>query len=58
MVFLEALCWEYRKTEAPKSLAVTVLAGSCPLESEPPSEGLGVLTWNILVDGTVSWLVG
>ena len=57
MVSLQAMCIDHWKTEAQESPRGAVLTISCQLESGPSSQRLGTLMLNILVEGTLSFLV-
>lgn len=57
MTILQDRCgnhWIIETSSAPRG---AVLSISCQLESGPPSHGLGTLLWNVLVDGTLPFLV-
>ena len=57
VVFLQELCAGNWKTVVLQSPRGAVLSISCQLKSEPSSEGLGTMMWNILIDGTLAFLV-
>lgn len=57
MPLLQEMCGDRWETEARESPRGAVLAVSCQDDSGPESPGLGTGMWNILVDGTVAFLV-
>ena len=58
MTLLQEMCGDRWKTKARESPRGAVLTVSCERNSSQGSPGLGTGMWNILIDGTVAFLVG
>ena len=57
MTLLQEMCGNRWETEARESPQGAVLTVSCEQNSSLSTPGLGTGMWNILVDGTVAFLV-
>ena len=57
MTLLQEMCGDRWETKARESLRGAVLTVSCEHDSGPAAPGLGTGMWNILIDGTVAFLV-